>query len=153
MQLMSNRKIAYILTLVCYREVECWEQYHTEHKKLDLCIYREMLFEIRTKLDFYLPFTKYMRMGKDEWIAHEKKLTQQEQDYMLGFAYYGASIYEWQPAIKLDAPYGDDIAEYLLSGRFKQACSNGEILNNELMKQINIDVHNRMFTLIENNLI
>ena len=72
MQLMSNRKIAYILTLVCYREVECWEQYHTEHKKLDLCIYREMLFEIRTKLDFYLPFTKYMRMGKDEWIAHEK---------------------------------------------------------------------------------
>lgn len=82
-----------------------------------------------------------------------KKLTQQEQDYMLGFAYYGASIHEWQPAIKLDAPYGDDIAEYLLSGRFKQACSNGEILNNELMKQINIDVHNRMFTLIENNLI
>lgn len=112
-----------------------------------------MMFEIRTKLDFYLPFTKYMRMGKDEWIAHEKKLTQQEQDYMLGFAYYGASIHEWQPAIKLDAPYGDDIAEYLLSGRFKQACSNGEILNNELMKQINIDVHNRMFTLIENNLI
>lgn len=34
MQLMSNRKIAYILTLVCYREVECWEQYHTEHKNL-----------------------------------------------------------------------------------------------------------------------
>lgn len=153
MQLMPNRKIAYILTLVCYREVECWEQYHIEHKKLDFDIYREMLSATRAKLGLYLPFTQYMRMSKDEWIAHEEKLTQQEQDYMLGFAYYGASVQEWQPAVKLDMPCGDDIAEYLLSGRLKQACENGEILNNELMKQINIDVHNRMFTLIEKHII
>ena len=97
MQLMSNRKIAYILTLICYREVECWEQYHTEHKRLALGIYHEMLSETRAKLDFYLPFTKYMRMSKEEWIAQKDKLTQQEQDYMLGFAYYGASVQEWQP--------------------------------------------------------
>ena len=149
MQLMSNRKIAYVLTLVCYREVDCWEHYHTEHKKLNMIIYDEMRLAVNNNLDFYLPFVKYMRMSKEEWLGQEKQLTQQEQDYMLGFAYYGASIHEWQPAVVLDDPCNDDIAEYLLSGRLKEACENGEILNNELMKQINIDVHNRMFTLIE----
>ena len=39
----SKRKVAYVLTLVCYREVNCREHYHTQQKVLDMSIYEEML--------------------------------------------------------------------------------------------------------------
>lgn len=61
----SKRKVAYVLTLVCYREVNCWEHYHTQQKVLDMSIYEEMLSVVKEKLAFYLPFVKYMRMSSE----------------------------------------------------------------------------------------
>lgn len=151
MAILSKRKIAYVLTLVCYREIDCWEQYHSEQIELDMCIYEEMLSAVREKLSFHLPFVKYMRMTAEEWLIQGEKLSQQEQELMLGFVFYSRSMNEWEPAKRIYAPKSNNFAEYLLCGRCKDACANGEKLNNALMKEINIDVHNRMFTLIDTN--
>ena len=110
--------------------------------------YKQMLIYVQEKLDFYLPFVKYMRMSKEEWIGQEQNHSQEEKDYMLGFAYYSRSFNEWLPAKAIKDLVVDDYAEYLLRGRFKSACENSEKLTDTIMKEINIDVHNRMFTLI-----
>ncbi len=147
----SKRKVAYILTLVCYREVNCWEHYHTQQKVLNMSIYKEMLSAVKEKLAFYLPFVKYMRMSSEEWLVQGEKLSQKDQELMLGFVFYSRSIDEWEPAKRVHAPKSDNFAEYLLWGRFKEACANSEKLDNALMREINMDVHSRMFTLIDTN--
>lgn len=147
-QLFSDKKIAYILILVCYREIDYWEEKHSRQEQLDMSTYKQMLIYVQEKLDFYLPFVKYMRMSKEEWSSKGQNLSQEDRDYMLGFAYYSRSINEWLPAKLIKDPVVDDYAEYLLHGRFKSACENSEKLTDDLMKEINIDVHNRMFTLI-----
>ena len=149
MQFMSDRKIAYILTVICYREIDSWEEYHTQHKALDMSIYDEMLSAVRENLSKYLPFVRYLRMSKEEVAVEEKLMTQQEKDIMLGFVYYSRSIGEWQAAKKRNIPITGDAVEFLLNGRFRMACENAEKLDDALMEQINIDVHNRMYTLIE----
>lgn len=148
MQILPNRRIAYILTRICYREAKCWEDYHSQEVKLDMHIYEEMLSTVKLNLLFYLQFVKYMRMSKEEWLSIVKELPQQVQDIMLAILLYSSGFFEWEPAEKLNEQIPKDITTFLLCGRLKLACENGEILDNSLMKQINIDVHNRMFTLI-----
>ena len=149
--LFSKRKVAYVLTIVCYREIACWEQYHSEQRVLNMSIYEEMLSALKEKLAFFLPFVKYMRMTPEEWFAHEHELSSQQKELIEFFIAYTRSMYEWEPAERIEPLGTDDIAEYLLCGRCKEACANAEKLNNALMKEINIDVHNRMYTLIETN--
>lgn len=151
MQILPNRRIAYILTRICYREAKCWEDYHSQKVKLDMHIYEEMLSTVKLNLLFYLQFVKYMRMSKEEWLSIVKELPQQVQDIMLAILLYSSGFFEWEPAEKLNEQIPKDITTFLLCGRLKLACENGEVLDNSLMKQINIDVHNRMFTLIKNN--
>ena len=151
MQILPNRRIAYILTRICYREAKCWEDYHSQKVKLDMHIYEEMLSTVKLNLLFYLQFVKYMRMSKEEWLSIVKELPQQVQDIMLAILLYSSGFFEWKPAEKLNEQIPKDITTFLLCGRLKLACENGEVLDNSLMKQINIDVHNRMFTLIKNN--
>ena len=153
MQLMTNRKIAYVLTLICYREVDYWENAHSKQKALEMSDYYEMLIAVENNLNKYLPYLRYMRMSNEEWLEQEGRITQEEYDIMLGLVYYSRSLHLWNPALKISQPVGDNLAEYLLNGRLKAACDKEERLTDDLMMQINIDVHNRMFTLIESHIV
>ena len=149
MQLMSNKKIAYVLTVFAYREAGNWENYHGQKKTLDTSVYNEMCRSVNEKLRIFLPYMKYLRMDVEEWLNQGSMLSQEEQDYMLGFVFISRSSHEWFPARTIDESICDDLAEYMLDGRFKAACENGEQLDNNVIMQINIDVHNRVYTLIE----
>lgn len=149
MQLMSNKKIAYVLTVFAYREVENWENYHAQNKILDMSVYDEMCRSVKAQLNIFLPYMKYMRMSVEKWLNQGSTLSQEEQDYMLGFMFISRSIHEWIPAMAINEPICDDPTEYMLGGRFKTACENGDQLDNDVIMQINIDVHNRVYTLIE----
>lgn len=150
MQLMSNKKIAYVLTVFAYREAGNWEDYHAQKRILDMSVYDEMCRSVKVQLSIFLPYIKYLRMSVDEWLDQGSTLSQEQQDYMLGFVFISRSSHEWISAKTINEPIGDDLAEYMLEGRFKAACENGEQLNNDVIMQINIDVHNRVYTLIEN---
>ena len=149
MQLMSNKKIAYVLTVLAYRNVGIWEDYHAQKKILDMSVYYEMCHSVNEKLNILLPYMKYLRMDAGERLSKGSTLSQEEQDYILGFEFISMSSHEWLPAKTIDEPICDDLAEYMLDGRFKTACENGEQLDNNVIMQINIDVHNRVYTLIE----
>lgn len=149
MQLMSNKKIAYVLTVFAYREAGNWEDYHAQKKILDMSVYDEMCRSVKEQLSIFLPYMKYLRMSVEDWLDQGSTLSQEEQDYMLGFVFISRSSHEWIPARTINEPIGDDLAEYMLGGRFKAACENGDQLDNDVIMQINIDVHNRVYTLIE----
>ncbi len=150
MQLMSNKKIAYILTIFAYREVGIWENYHAQKKTLDMSVYDKMCRSVKEQLNVFLSYIKYLRMSAEEWLNQGSTLSQEEKDYMLGFVFISRSSHEWIPARTIKEPVGDDLTEYMLGGRFKTACENGDQLDNDVIMQINIDVHNRVYTLIEN---
>ncbi len=57
-------------------------------------------------------------------------------------------MYRMPPAKVVGNPVDDDLAVFLLEGRFKKACDSGEKLTDELMNEIRIDVHNKMYFLL-----
>ena len=114
-----------------------------------MSVYDEMCRSVKEQLNIFLPYMKYMRMSVEEWLDQGSTLSQEEQDYMLGFIFISRSIHEWIPAKSINEPICDDLAEYMLGGRFRAAGENGDQLDNDVIMQINIDVHNRVYTLIE----
>ena len=146
MQLMSNKKIAYVITVFAYCEVGNWENYYAQKKTLDMSVYDEMCHSVKKQLNIFLPYIKYLRMSVEEWLDQGSTLSQEEQDYMLSFIFISRSIHEWIPARTINEPICDDLTltEYMLGGRFESACEKGEQLDNDVIMQINIDVHNRI---------
>ncbi len=57
-------------------------------------------------------------------------------------------MYRMPPAKVVGNPVDDDLAIFLLEGRFKKACYSGEKPTDELMNEIRIDVHNKMYSLL-----
>ena len=104
MQILPNRRIAYVLARVCYREAKCWEYYHSQKVKLDMHIYEEMLSAVKFNLLFYLQFVKYMRMNTEEWLSIVNELPEQVQDIMLAILLYSGGYFEWEPAEKINEP-------------------------------------------------
>lgn len=51
-------------------------------------------------------------------------------------------------AREMGSPVDDNLAVFLLEGRFKKACDSGEKLTDDLMNEIRIDVHNKMYSLL-----
>ena len=149
MQLMSNKKIAYVLTIFAYCNVDIWEDYHAQKKILDMSVYDEMYHFVNEKLSIFLPYMKYLRMEVEEWLNQGSTISKEEHSNMFVFVLISRSNHEWIPARTVNEPICYDLTEYMLNGRFKAACENGEQLDNNVIKQINVDVHNRVYTLIE----
>ena len=59
----------------------------------------------------------------------------------------------WDKPVLCEEPVSDDVVSYIMSGKLREACETELTLTDALMKEINIDVHNRVYTLIENGLL
>ena len=148
MPLLDERQSAYVLALNCYRNVECWENYHAKGAQLNMNIYDEMLVAVKREYDYFRPLYLYLRMDSAQLRSALNCLTEAEQRELLFLFKMGRNNKCWDKAQRVSDPIGDDNIQFLLSGRLKSACENRECLDDKLMKEINIDVHNRMYTLI-----
>ena len=98
MQLMSNKKIAYVLTIFTYRNVDIWEDYHAQKKILDMSVYDEMYHSVNEKLSIFLPYMKYLRMEVEEWLNQGSTISKEEHSNMFAFVLISRSNHEWIPA-------------------------------------------------------
>lgn len=48
-----------------------------------------------------------------------------------------------------ESEYAELFAIFLLSGKFRDHCMNGSVMTNDIMEEINKDVYNRMYTILD----
>ena len=148
MPLLNERQSAYVLTLNCYRNVDCGENYHSKCTQLNMGIYNEMLVAVKREYEYFHPLYLYLRMDSAQLRSALRRITEAEQNELFFLFKMGRNNKCWDKAQSVSGPICNNNIEFLLSGRLKSACENGECLDDKLMKEINIDVHNRMYTLI-----
>ena len=82
MPMLDERQSAYVLTLNCYRNVACWENYHTKGTQLNMNNYDEMLAAVKQEYDYFHPLYLYLRMDAAElWRALGNITEGEQRDY------------------------------------------------------------------------
>ena len=115
MPLLDERQSAYVLTLNCYRNVACWENYHTKGAQLNMNIYDEMLVAVKQEYDYFHPLYLYLRMDAAELWRALGNITEGEQRELLLLTKMGRGNKDWVKAQRVSGSICDDNIEFLLS--------------------------------------
>ncbi len=103
--------------------------------------------------------TMYKITGLDNCLEHFDPLNLwRKRDFItfydevrfLDMGKWGSS---WDDAVEVELPTKKDLTEYILSGKFLEFCQSGAKLTDSTMRELNRDIHNRVYTLVINKLI
>ena len=136
-----NRFYAYTFARMTYRDTDLLESHHVVSGQLDADFYSQMLSEVQNNFDKLLPQIRRVIDGPAPQSEEEKNLF----IWLNGLLH---SMDQWLPPKRVRDSFNGSVAEFVLSGEFLSACTQGLKLNDELMMKLNIDVHNRFYTLV-----
>lgn len=155
----GRRKMALSITHYVYRNTKL-EDYHAETVKMDQNFYRKIYSIVKAKIKNVQLFQRYVDSFSQEDLNNQAILEQlinsvpEElqlrwirylQEIIWGMQ-YGAN---WDPAQRMQSiSAGQSLAGYILAGKFLDCCNDGCILDDDTMRVINRDVHNRVYTLL-----
>lgn len=76
-------------------------------------------------------------------------------EFVIAIAFFNMAKFgsNWDEAVEIEPPTNQNIAEYVLSGKFLECCKSGTVMDDIAMREINRDIHNRVYTLMINGLI
>lgn len=76
-------------------------------------------------------------------------------EFVIEMAFFNMAKFglNWDEAVEIEPPRDQNIAEYILSGKFLECCKTETMLDDIAMCKINRDIHNRVYTLMVNGLI
>ncbi len=149
MQLVPNQKLSYVIAKACYRDIDMWEERHSDSGKLDMEIFYDMYKEINSKINEYIPFIKLLKLPKEEFDALESTISTDDKYILWAFMLYSKESILWDKPVICDEPIAENEVAYIMNGKFRVACEKELKLTDALMKDINIDVNNRIYTLIK----
>lgn len=141
-----HRILAFTYANLMYRNTDILENRHCAQLDFDTEFYAIMYAEVSKQ------FSEKYRILTDNMAG--KKPETDEEVMVLEYASEIIHSYQtWDPPKKVRDRFTGDVAEFVLRGRFKQACENHEVPNDALMKELNIDVNDRFFTLLSRGII
>ena len=150
MQLIPNHKLSYVIAKACYRDIDIWEEKHSDSGRLDVELFYDMYDAIRSKLKEFIPCIKLLKLSKEEFEAMQNDISPDDKYNLWAFILYSRESKLWDKPVICDEPITGDEVSYMLNGKLREACEEELDLTDTLMKEINIDVNNRVYTLIEN---
>lgn len=141
-----HRTLAFVYTNLMYRNSDLLEKRHCTQIAFDHEFYAAMYSEVSVQ------FSHINRILADN-MADKKPETDEEAMTLEYVANLIPSFQTWDSPKKVRDHFTGDLAEFVLHGRFKQACENHEVPTDVLMKELNIDVNDRFFTLLSRGII
>lgn len=148
------RKKALTYTHVCYRNTFI-EDLHSVSHKLDMNIYKDVDSFVSEKIALLQRYRKYADMvftTPTKLLAPGMDIPAEAKELLLDVMYNTLMGSDWYAAEACEY-YDTAPAEYILSGKFREFCLLGEKLTDKNMKIINIDIHNRFYTLLLHNVL
>ena len=141
-----HRLLAFTYANLMYRNTDALENRHCAQQAFDMEFYSAMYSEVSKQ------FAEKYRILTDN-MAGKKPESEKELMVLEYVSEIIHSYQTWEPPKKVRDRFNGDIAEFVMRGRFKQACENHEVPTDALMKELNIDVNDRFFTLLSRGII
>ena len=143
-----------------YRNTD-FENLHSEGIKMDMTTYEFMKKIVKKQINKWNRNydIMYCITGVDNCVEKFDPLNLwRKRDFIrfydeMRFLNIGNWGYNWDEAVELEKPTNNDLAEYILSGTFLEFCKSGAKLTDSTMRELNCDIHNRVYTLVVNKLI
>ena len=150
-QFISFENMAIGLVHQVYRNTDV-ENYHSEDRVMN-----EKLYE-----DVYNIVDEQMKVVLDNLVVINVLVGEIDEEVLYVVNKYGYDeefdkSLEWnlnmgklwnKPKLLNLSPVDDDYTKFLLDGEFKKNCNGKNTLDDKMMKKINIDITNRMYTLL-----
>lgn len=151
---LSLKDQAFYLTRLIYRDTEI-EVFHSNAASLGSALYAQMLaivdenvkkvkrcharmLQVQTEEDINDQLLKMPPTDRDEWL-----------DYVLHFNFLSKCRCNWDPPEKMElSSRPESLSVYLLDGHFSECCEKHCVLSDPVMRYINKDIHNRIYTLL-----
>lgn len=146
---------SYILTRLCYRELAVVEDRHQAHKDADLDYYNCVEEECAVVLRQTIAEIKEVQQsgGILEKLISPIKGNRFNKFFRENVFCCGDWDHPVLLSIALPTPTAEQCAAFVLGGTFLKACREGWNLTDSEMKRINIDVHNRFYSLMNAGII
>lgn len=144
----TKREIAFAAAKYIYRDTDHFDIRHGEDGRLTTETYEDMHNTVVDRMDRILPLVKFMGMDKESLEKLEAEMNDNDKITIRICKMLAREMSSLPPAKVVGKPVDDDLAVFLLEGRFKKACDSGEKLTNEMMNEIRIDIHNKMYSLL-----
>jgi len=146
-----HRLTAYVLGMECYKNNALISEKHRSGTPTDIVFYNDVLRQVTSSLDKQITDINALQKQGGIWDVLAKGNTKDNAFYESYLRYYEECLKgkRWDPPVKLDDRTDLPPAEYVLGGAFRQHCEESLPLTQEAMNIINHDVHNRIFTLVE----
>lgn len=154
------RKLARAITHYVYRNTKI-EDYHSENVVMDLNFYKKVYKQVYAKMVKAERFTKYIigfaRREKEGKSLGAEAFNLIKEEDVAGFVPFYKQINwnslfgkSWDEAELIDVKVSGTLARFILDGEFKKHCFSGSHLDDNAMKEINKDIHNRVYSLLIN---
>lgn len=157
----GRKKLALSITHYAYRNTSQLENFHAgDPKQMNQTFYRTIYNVVYSKLKNVQLFQRYIddfpKQSLDSQEDFNSLMDTVPEHLHLKFINYIKDIYfEFAYGKFWDAPEfvspikeGQSAAKYVLGGTFADCCKNNTLLDNTAMRNINKDVHNRIYTLL-----
>lgn len=154
----SNDKLAICYTHLAYRNTDL-EDFHAKGDKLGKRLYNRMYkivssnFERIKKYKQKLIDIKSIEEMKD-FIKNADSSQKEFVDFIADMAFNSQMGYGWDNPVEIQIEQEiNDVAAFVLAGKFMECCEKQLALSDDIMCYINKDICNRIFTLLQNNYI
>ena len=132
--MISNELLKKRIAIVLYEYFirECLEQYHCLNLEMDEALYKNVLKKTQTVIKNY-----------------NNSKARREVIVTLATEFYAEQYKQYDEPQDLKVVVRTKFAEFVVSGKLKEACSKGIKLGSQkIIKEINVDMINRIYTLI-----
>lgn len=154
----DGRRTARNYTHYIYRNTD-FENLHAEGIKMDMTTYEFMKKIMKKQINKWNRNydIMYSITSVDNCVEKFDQSNLWKRDFIsfydeMRFLNMGNWGSNWDEAVELEKPTNNDLAEYILSGKFLECCKNGAKLTDSTMRELNRDIHNRVYTLVINEL-
>lgn len=152
-----NEDLAIALSHYIFRNTEI-EDFHSHSKKMNFEFYVETIAYCGQFVNHIVRNKKLISLFlKENWansllqiIEKDKKLTNIQKKLCLDLHYYLSVVPCWDKPVILPEKPGREITRFIFKGKYAEHCAKESILDDKTMCDINHDICNRIYTLIEN---
>ena len=151
---LTTEQLALHITHYVYRDTNIIENSHSSSATMDEDFYKAVHKVVARNITYTKKFFKLVLTcnNQTELMQESNKF-----DPTTGFAFvhFIGSLTSkvgtgWDKPVSLENVPKSNLASFILDGRFKENCDKNVVLTNNVMKEINKDVYNRVYTLFKN---
>ncbi len=138
----KNRSLAYVLTSLTFTELKevTASLANDSPRQMDMDFYKIIRNAVRNR---------YSELSESVFRLYAKELPSTDEEYaLLDKIRELTENKEFPNPEKIYSDYRGDIVDFLLGGRFMEACENNFFLTSKYLVILSYDIYNRYFALI-----